>query len=72
MAKDMTWCKIGNRAGDQDLERGFSQAVDALNQVLNKAQTPEARQAALKSFNETILPKIATDRQHRFKELSNR
>ena len=27
----MTWCKIGNLAGDQDLERGFSQAVDAVN-----------------------------------------
>ena len=69
MAGDMMWCKIGNRAGDQDLERGFGKAVDAVNQVLRQAHTPETRQAALKGFSETILPKLARDRQQRFEEI---
>ena len=69
MAGDMMWCKIGNMAGDQDLERGFSRAVDAVNQVLRQAHTPETRQAALKGFSETIVPKLARDRQQRFEEI---
>ncbi len=69
MADDMKWCKIGNRAGDQDLDRGFKIAADAINQVMRQASTPEARQAALRGFAETVLPRIARNRQQRLAEI---
>jgi len=69
MADDMTWCKIGNRAGDIDLDRGFKIAADSINQVMRQAKTPEARRAALRGFAETVLPRIARNRQQRLGEI---
>ena len=72
MADDMTWCKIGNKAADKDLDRGFKIAADAINQVLRQATTPEARQTVLRGFAETVLPRIARNRQSRLKEIKGK
>jgi outer membrane protein OmpA-like peptidoglycan-associated protein len=72
MAHDMTFLKIEHGANDQDLERGFSKAVDAVNRVLAQAHTPQERQAAMRSFAKTILTEISRNRQQRLDELRRR
>jgi len=72
MADDMTWCKIMNKDAQKDLDRGFQIAADAINQVLRQAKTPTERQAAMRSFVETILPKLARNRQKRFGEIKSK
>lgn len=69
MHQDMQTLKFMNRAGDQDLDRGFKIAADALNRVLGEAKTPAQRQAKLRSFVKTILPKLARNRQKRLAEI---
>ena len=72
MADDMTWCKIMNKDAQKDLDRGFKIAADAINQVLRQAKTPAERQAAMRSFVETVLPRLARNRQQRFSEIKGR
>ena len=69
MHNDMKTLKVMNLAGDQDLNRGFQIAADALNQILSHENTPETRRKALQTFAKTILPKIARNRQQRFAEI---
>jgi len=61
--------KVMNRNGTQDLERGFKKATDAINRVLKSANTPDQRQKSLRTFQETILPKISRKREQLNQEL---
>jgi hypothetical protein len=69
---EMVWCKIGNRAGDKDLDRGFKIATDAINKVLSEAKTPEARQKALNGLQAATLPNLNRNKKERLAELKGR
>ena len=60
---DMELCKTGNRASDQDLERGYGKAVDGLNRVLSQARNPQERLTALRSFFSIHVPLLTIHNQ---------